>query len=139
MRLGLHVYSDGASRGNPGPSAAAFMLVDQDGRVLKEGSKYVGFRTNNQAEYMALLLALQSASRMTENEVVCYMDSELVVKQLNREYQVRNSKLKTLWLEVQELEQMFEKVSFFQVARTNRFIQRVDRLANEALAKIHGR
>lgn len=115
------------------------MLVDQDGRVLKEGSKYVGFRTNNQAEYMALLLALQSASRMTENEVVCYMDSELVVKQLNREYQVRNSKLKTLWLEVQELEQMFEKVSFFQVARTNRFIQRVDRLANEALAKIHGR
>lgn len=139
MRLRLYVYSDGASRGNPGPSAAAFMLVDEDGRMLKEGSKYLGVRTNNQAEYMALLLALQCASRMTENEVVCYMDSELVVKQLNREYKVRNSKLKTLWLEIQELEQMFEKVSFSQVPRTNRFIQRVDRLANEALAKIHGR
>lgn len=135
MKLRLYVYSDGASRGNPGPSAVAFMLVDEDGRMLKKSSKYVGVRTNNQAEYMALLLALQSASRMTENEVVCHIDSELVVKQLNRDYQVRNSKLKTLWLEVQELKQMFEKVSFSQVPRTNRYIQKVDRLANEALAK----
>ena len=95
MKLTLKVYSDGASRGNPGPSAIAFMILTEDEKILKRCSRYVGIRTNNQAEYEALISALEFASKLTSQEVVCYMDSELVVKHLNEEFQVRNPKLKT--------------------------------------------
>jgi ribonuclease HI len=132
----LKVYSDGASRGNPGPSAIAFMILTEDGKILKRYSKYVGIRTNNQAEYQALISALMIASKFADQEVVCYLDSELVVKHLNRQYKVRNSKLKTLWLKVQELKQNFEKVSFIHVPRTERHIEEVDLLANQTLNKI---
>ncbi len=127
------VYSDGASRGNPGISAIAFMIMTEDGRLLKKYSKYVGVRTNNQAEYEALISALESASELTDQEVTCYMDSELVVKHLNGEYQVRNPKLKTLWLKVQELKQEFQRVTFTNVPRTDIHIKQVDQLANQAL------
>ena len=83
LKLRLRVYSDGASRGNPGISAIAFMIMTEDGRLLKKYSKYVGIRTNNQAEYEALISALESASKLTDQEVTCCMDSQLVVKQLN--------------------------------------------------------
>ena len=133
LKLRLKVYSDGASRGNPGISAIAFMILDEDGNLLKKYSKYVGFRTNNQAEYEALISALESASELTDQEVTCCMDSELVVKHLNGEYQVRNPKLKTLWLKVQELKQSFQRITFKSVPRTDIHIKQVDRLANQAL------
>jgi ribonuclease HI len=136
LKLRLKVYSDGASRGNPGISAIAFMIVTEDGRLLKRYSKYVGIRTNNQAEYEALISALYSASKLTDQEVTCYMDSELVVKHLNEEYQVRNPKLKTLWLKVQELKQKFQRITFKSVPRTDIHIKQVDRLANQALDRI---
>ena len=133
LKLRLRVYSDGASRGNPGISAIAFMIMTEDGRLLKRYSKYVGVRTNNQAEYEALISALESASELTDQEVTCCMDSELVVKHLNGEYQVRNPKLKTLWLKVQELKQSFQRITFKSVPRTDIHIKQVDRLANQAL------
>jgi len=136
LKLRLKVYSDGASRGNPGISAIAFMIMTKDGRLLKRYSKYVGIRTNNQAEYEALISALESASELTDQEVACYMDSRLVVKHLNGEYQVRNSKLKTLWLKVQELEQKFHRITFKSVPRTDPHIKHVDRLANQALDRV---
>ena len=129
----LEVYSDGASRGNQGISAMAFVIMTEDGRLLKRYSKYVGIRTNNQAEYEALVSALESASELTDQEVVCYMDSELVVKHLNGEYRVRNPKLKTLWLRVQELKLKFWRITFTNVPRTDIHIKQVDRLANQAL------
>ncbi len=132
----LKVYSDGASRGNPGISAIAFMIVTEDGKLLKRFCKYVGIRTNNQAEYEALICALESASTLTDQEVTCYMDSELVVKQLNGEYQVRNPELKTLWFKVQELKQKFQRVTFTNVPRTDIYIEQVDRLANQALDRV---
>ena len=132
----LRVYSDGASRGNPGISAIAFMIVTEDGRLLKRYSKYVGILTNNQAEYEALISALESASRLTDQEVTCFLDSELVVKHLNGEYQVRNPKLKTLWLKVQELKQSFQRITFRSVPRTDTNIKNVDRLANQALNRV---
>ena len=137
MKLRLKVYSDGASRGNPGPSAIAFMILSEDEKILKRHSEYVGVRTNNQAEYEALISALEFASKLTSQEVVCYMDSELVVKHLNEEYQVRNPKLKTLWLKVHELKQNFKKISFMHVPRTNRYIQEVDWLANQILNRVN--
>lgn len=81
----FRIYSDGSSRGNPGISAIAFAILSEDSRLLKKYSKYLGIRTNNQAEYEALISALESASALTDQEVACYMDSELVVKHLNGE------------------------------------------------------
>ncbi len=135
----LKAYSDGASRGNPGISAIAFVIMTEDGRLLKKYSKHVGIRTNNQAEYEALISALESASALTDQEVVCYLDSELVVKHLNREYRVRSPKLKALWLKVQELKENFRRVTFKNVPRTDRHIEQVDRLANQVLDRAkHG-
>ena len=136
LKLRLRVYSDGASRGNPGISAIAFVIVTENGRLLKKYSKYVGIRTNNQAEYEALISALESASELTDQEVACYMDSELVVKHLNGEYQVRNPKLKALWSKVQELRQQFRRITFENVPRTDRHIEQVDHLANQALDRV---
>ncbi len=133
FKMDIKVYSDGASRGNPGISAIAFIILDWDDKLLKSNSKYVGIRTNNQAEYEALISALESASKLTDQQVTCWMDSELVVKQLNGEYRVRNPKLKTLWLKVQELKQSFQRVTFKSAPRTNLHIKQVDRLANQAL------
>lgn len=135
----LRVYSDGASRGNPGISAIAFVIMTEDGRLLKRYSRYVGIRTNNQAEYQALISALESASTFTDGEVTCYVDSALVVKQLVGEYQVRSPKLKTLWLEVQGLKRDFQIIDFRKVSRTDRYIEQVDRLANQALDRVRSR
>lgn len=139
MKLTLQVYSDGASRGNLGPSAIAFMILTEDEKILKRHSKYVGIRTNNQAEYEALISALKFASELTSQEVVCYLDSELVVKHLNGEYQVKNPNLKTLWLKVKELEHKFQKISFTHIPRTDRYIEEVDLLANHTLDRVTNR
>ena len=130
------MYSDGASRGNPGPSAIAFMIFNEDGKILKRYSEYIGIKTNNQAEYVALISALESAYGLTDKEVDCYMDSELVVKHLKGKYKVRNPKLKTLWQKVQKLKQNFHRIDFIHVNRTDVNIQDVDRLANQTLNRI---
>lgn len=138
MKARLEVYSDGASRGNPGPSAIAFLVLTEDGKTLKRYSRYVGMKTNNQAEYEALIGALEFASGLTDQELICYMDSELVVKHLNRDYQVRDSKLKLLWLKANELVNRFSKVTFVHVPRTDTHIQEVDSLVNHTLDRIDG-
>ena len=132
-KLRLKVYSDGACRGNPGPSAIAFMILTDNGEILERGSEYVGFGTNNQAEYKALISALDAVSKMESQEVVCYLDSELIVKQLNGEYQVKDPNLRKLWLQVQDLKKSFEKISFLHVPRTEKHIEEVDSLANQTL------
>jgi ribonuclease HI len=134
--LNLRIYSDGASRGNPGVSAAAFMILDEDGNVLRRRAKYLGIKTNNQAEYEALALALNAAAQITNQTVTCKLDSELVVKHLNGEYRVKDPKLKELWLEVQRLKRKFKRVTFTQTARTNKYIQEVDSAANHILDQI---
>jgi ribonuclease HI len=127
------VFSDGGARGNPGPAAAAFVVLSENGQVLAANSRYLGLRTNNQAEYEALIAALQFAATVNAEEVICYLDSELVVKQLNGEYSVKNSELKKLWSKVQELSKRFNKASFISVPRTNIQIQKADALVNKAL------
>jgi ribonuclease HI len=98
-----------------------------------EKSRYVDVRTNNQAEYEALIAALESAISLGAQEVLCHLDSELVVKQVTGEFRVKNRELKKLWNKVQELSQRFRKVSFVNVPRTNMHIQKADALVNEAL------
>jgi len=133
MHKRLMVFSDGGARGNPGPAAAAFIVLSENGQVLAANSRYLGLRTNNQAEYEALIAALESAVALHAEEVICHLDSELVAKQLNGEYTVKNSELRKLWRKIQELNSCFKKVRFISVPRTNIQIQKADALVNKAL------
>lgn len=127
------LYSDGASRGNPGPSAIAFLVLNENDNILTKRSERVGVKTNNQAEYEALISALEYVSHLDGQDLSCYLDSELVVKQLNGEYRVHNPRLRQLWLRVQELKNNFQTITFEHVSRTDRRIVEVDRAANRAL------
>ena len=129
------IYSDGGARGNPGPAAIAFLIISENRQVLTVNSRYLGSHTNNQAEYKALIAALESAVALNAEEVICHLDSQLVVKQLTGEYTVKNSELKKLRNKVGELNRRFKKVSFVNVPRTNIQIQKADALVNEALDK----
>ncbi len=127
------IFSDGGARGNPGPAAIAFVAQNERGETLKEDSRFIGLHTNNQAEYEALLMALKFAINEKAQEVVCYLDSELVAKQLNGEYTVKNHELQQLWRRVQELKGCFRKISFVNVPRSNPQIERADALVNKTL------
>jgi len=132
MHKHIKIFSDGGSRGNPGPAAIAFVLQLDDGHIQNACSNFIGFHTNNQAEYKALIAAMQFVAEKSE-EITCYLDSELVVKQVNGEYSVRNVKLKSLWDKVQDLKKCFKKTNFISVPRTNIYIQKADVLLNEKL------
>lgn len=129
----LKIYSDGGARGNPGPAAGAYLILTETGEVLKTQSIFLGKRTNNQAEYEALIAALEAAMALGTQEVMCHLDSELVGRQLKGEYRVKNACLQVLWKKACELVHCFKKVSFINVPRTNGYIQRADRLVNERL------
>jgi ribonuclease HI len=128
----IYTNSDGGARGNPGPAAIG-VIVRKDGKILTQYSEKIGTATNNVAEYEALIKALELASRQSDKEVTCILDSELVVKQLLGEYAVRNSKLRELFLKVQKLQDRFEKVRYIHVSRWNKFQRIVDLLLNEEL------
>jgi len=129
----LLLFSDGGARGNPGPAASAFIVMLENGQIIATRSRYIGVRTNNQAEYEALIAALQFAVNVEAEEVVCHLDSELVVKQLTGEYSVKNSALRDLWRQAKELSRCFKKANFVSVSRTNPHIQRADELVNKTL------
>jgi ribonuclease HI len=135
-KMKISIYSDGASRGNPGNAALSFIILSSDGKRLRRYSKYIGIKTNNQAEYLALISALNSASLITGGEVICYSDSELLVRQLKGIYKIRNSTLRELWWKVKEIEKRFKKVVFVHVQRENNYIQEVDKISNTTLDQI---
>ena len=125
------IHSDGGARGNPGPAGIGAVLNSEAGLVLAELSKYLGETTNNQAEYQALIAGLEKAKELKAEELDCYLDSELVVKQLNREYKVKNAELAPLFLKVYNLSLSFKKIKFIHVRRE--FNKEADKLANEAM------
>jgi len=125
------IHSDGGARGNPGPAGIGAILNAEDGIVLAEISKYIGETTNNQAEYKALIAGLEKAKELKAEEVDCYLDSELVVKQLNHEYKVKNAELAPLFLKVYNLSLSFKKVIFIHVRRE--YNKEADNLANQAM------
>jgi len=129
----LMVFSDGGARGNPGPAAIAFIIQSETGQTVTTNSRYVGVCTNNQAEYKALLAALETVAALKTETVTCHLDSELVVKQLSGEYRVKNKELKQLWQKVQEIKKQFSEAKFVNVPRSHRVIQKVDKLVNLTL------
>jgi ribonuclease HI len=128
----VQTNSDGGARGNPGPGAIG-VLIRRNGEILTKYSAKIGENvTNNIAEYEALIKALELA-RQFDDEVECYLDSELVVKQLLGEYKVRSPQLQDLFLKAQKQIDKFKKVDFKHVSRWDNFQQIVDGLLNEEL------
>ncbi|PIR13397.1 ribonuclease H [Candidatus Falkowbacteria bacterium CG11_big_fil_rev_8_21_14_0_20_39_10] len=127
----LIIFTDGGARGNPGPAGIGAVLKDEDGKITAEISEYIGETTNNQAEYRAVLAAIKKAQEIGAEELEFYLDSELVVKQLNREYKVKNKDLAPLFVRIYNATMDFKKVTFKHVRREEN--TEADRLVNEAL------
>jgi ribonuclease HI len=125
------VYCDGASRGNPGEAAAGVAIWDLRGDSLGTVSLYLGRRTNNQAEYAALLAGIVSAQVLDLSDVEFRLDSELVVKQLNGEYRIKDASLKELASRVKQAAVRIPNVRFVHVPRSEN--KDADALANDAL------
>jgi ribonuclease HI len=126
------IYTDGGARGNPGPAGAGAVIYDNE-TVLAELKKYLGEATNNVAEYEALILALTEAKKreLSSNSIEVRMDSELIVKQMNGEYRVKDRNLKVLYGKVRELLSEFSSVEFVHVMREDN--KEADALVNEAI------
>lgn len=128
----IHIFTDGAARGNPGPACYAFIVTAGD-RIILERAGYIGEATNNIAEYQAVIHALTEARALTAGTVVVSSDSELVVRQITGVYRVRQPHLARLHSEVVRLIGHFDRVTFSSVPRTERHIQAADALCNRCL------
>ncbi len=113
----LVIYTDGGSRGNPGPSATGFVILDESENYLYEGGSYLGITTNNQAEYQAVLQAMEKAKEMGARQIDFRLDSLLVVNQLSGIYQIKNRDLWPIFERIKQLSGHFDKVSYRHVKR----------------------
>ena len=113
----LKMFADGGSRGNPGPSASGYVLLDMEDNVLVERGVYLGITTNNQAEYLALKYGLEDAFKRGARQVAVYMDSLLVVNQMKGIFKVKNRDLWPIHAAISEQAKQFKKVSFNHVPR----------------------
>ncbi len=128
----LDLYTDGGSRGNPGQAAIGCVLIDPlKNTVLREYGECIGIQTNNIAEYQALITGLKIAKEFCPNHLICHLDSELVVKQLNGEYRVKMATFQPLIEEIMELKTNFPQISFVYIPRIENV--RADLLVNRAL------
>lgn len=125
------IYTDGGSRGNPGPSASGFVLMDQQENVIHQGGAYLGITTNNQAEYHAVRLGLEKALTMGVKHIAMRLDSLLVVNQMNGVYKIKNRELWPIHDRIKELVSQFDDVSFSHVRRE--FNQLADGMVNKIL------
>ena len=125
------IYSDGGSRGNPGPSAAGFVIMSKDGEVVCEGGAYLGTTTNNVAEYEAVYLGLEKAQELDVKRIDFRLDSQLVANQMNGIYKVKNIDLRPIHDRILELTAQFDKVTFTHVRRE--YNQLADGVVNKIL------
>ena len=125
------IHSDGVSRNNPGPAAIGATIKDEQGRLLATISRSIGRATNNQAEYRAVIAALEKAIKLGARQIELNLDSELVVRQVTGRYRVKNEALKPLFGRVKELLGSLEGFSIRHIHRRQN--QEADRLANSAL------
>lgn len=134
----IYCYTDGAARGNPGPAGAGAVITDERGATLQTLKKYLGTMTNNEAEYEAVLLALEGLKRrlgkgrLKEYEIEIRMDSELVAKQLRGEYQIKEERLFPYFIKIWNAQvKDFPKLAFVHVPREEN--GEADALANRAI------
>ena len=125
------IYTDGGSRGNPGPSALGVVVTEESGKVLKEYSHYLGEVTNNQAEYEAVIFALQKAKQLGIKEVELRVDSELIGRQLLGKYKIKDPDLQPLFLKAWNLRLDYDKVDIKIIPREQN--KKADKLVNREL------
>ena len=132
------IYTDGGSRGNPGPGAIGVVFCNEKGQIIKKYSKFLGESfTNNEAEYQAVIFALKKFKQLfgkklaKNSEVELKTDSEFLVKQLKGEYKILNPKIQPLFLMLWNLKLDFKRVKFKKIARSKN--KEADELVNEAL------
>ncbi len=133
MSKRLSIYVDGCSRGNPGPSGIGIIVCDEAGKAIVNISKYIGDATNNVAEYNALIYGLQEALILRADEVIINTDSELLAKQLNKEYKIKDVVLKPLYEQAKHLLTGFKKYEIKHINRTEN--KGADKLANKAIGQ----
>ena len=129
----IYTNSDGGARGNPGPAGIGIIVRNED-KIIEEYAEVLKkTTTNNVAEYKALIKALEIASKHTQGEITCVLDSELVVNQLLGKYSVKSPPLMKLFLEVQKVQNRFDKITYKHVRRTDENQKYVDYLLNQKL------
>ncbi len=128
------IHTDGAARGNPGPAAFAYVIT-RNGAPVDEHAACLGETTNNVAEYTALVRALERASELGAHRLIIHSDSELMVKQMNGQYQVKSDDLRGLYEQAKQLVRRLQSVSFVHVRRGQN--SHADRLCNEVLDGAH--
>ena len=131
------IYTDGGSKGNPGPAGAGVVITDVKERVIKEYANFIGVRTNNEAEYEAVILGLQKIKallgkkKIKNTKIEFRMDSQLVVRQLNGQYKIEEERLFPLFIKIWNLKMDFGPVSFTEIPREKN--KDADKLVNEAI------
>jgi ribonuclease HI len=128
----LVIFTDGAAEPNPGPAAIGVIIKDEQGRLVASISRRIGHATNNQAEYRAIIAALERAISLGVNRVEMHSDSELVVKQINGKYRVKKATLKPLYQKVKQLQSQLQGFSINHITREQNI--EADELANIALS-----
>ncbi len=127
----LKIFVDGACRGNPGPSSTGVVIQDEHGKTVREHCRAIGVETNNVAEYTALLDALNLAGELGADAVLVHSDSQLLVRQLNGQYRVKNKRLAGYLADIRKIAANLREFEIVHVRRE--FNKRADALANEAL------
>ena len=131
------IYADGGSRGNPGPAGAGVAIADGKGNMIKEYSSFLGVKTNNEAEYEAVIFglrkikALLGKEKIKNTEIEFRLDSQLIARQLNGEYKIEEEKLFPLFIKIWNLKIKFGTVKFSEIPREKN--KEADRLANKAM------
>jgi len=128
----VQIYTDGGARGNPGPAGIGVVIWDGN-NLIGRYRKYIGRTTNNQAEYQAVIFGLEQAKKIGASEIEVFLDSELVARQLNREYKVKDKDLAPLFVKVWNLSLCFKKITFTHIPREDN--KEADKLVNEAIDK----
>jgi len=131
------IFSDGGSRGNPGPSAYA-IVVTEDGKTVHEHAEFLGVHTNNYAEYRGLIASLTWAVQHGAQKAEFIMDSQLVIRQMNGEYRVKSEDMKELFQDAKTLASQIPDVKFTNVRRSELLIPRADALLNEEMDRQTG-
>lgn len=130
MNMSYVMFTDGGARGNPGPAAIGVIIKHND-KIVRELGIFLGEKTNNEAEYTALITGLETCKEIGVTDLTCKLDSELVVKQVNGEYKVKEARLKEMWAKVKKLQTSFKNIAFVHVLRNQN--KEADALVNKTL------
>ncbi len=112
------IFTDGGARGNPGPAATGIIVRNTNNEIIMEDGEFLGVATNNDAEYSALVRAITTLKEKGATEIDCYLDSELVVKQLKGQYKVKNDRMLSAYNKIKELEKSFAKITYTHIPRS---------------------